>query len=78
MDAQGDPGPTGERSIPVRQVARVVAAAVGLWFIADGLSGIWPGASVVARVLIVVAVVLGVALAVAGLLHLARLGRRED
>jgi hypothetical protein len=77
VDAQGEPGPPDERSGRIRQVARVVAAAVGLWFIADGLSGIWPGASVVARVLIVVAVVLGVALAVAGLLHLVRQGRRD-
>ena len=36
-----------------------VVLAIGLWFIADGLSGMWPGAGTVARVMIVVAVVLG-------------------
>ena len=59
----------------LRWLGRAVVLAIGLWFIADGLSGLWPGAGTVARVLIVVAVALGVAFAVVGLLYLARRGR---
>ena len=74
MSAQ-EPGPADARSGRLRWLARAVVLAIGLWFIADGLSGMWPGAGAVARVMIVVAVVLGVAFAVVGLLYLARRGR---
>jgi hypothetical protein len=70
-----DTGPGDPRADRLRWLARGVVLAIGLWFIADGLSGIWPGASTVARVVIVVGVVLGVAFAVLGLLYLARRGR---
>jgi hypothetical protein len=49
--------------------------AVGLWFIVDGLRGIWPAAGVVARGLLVAAVLLGVALVALVLRHLVRRGR---
>ena len=75
MSAQGDPGPTDAQAGRLRWLARGVVLALGLWFIADGLSGLWPGAGTVARVMIVVAVVLGVAFAAVGLLYLARRGR---
>jgi hypothetical protein len=55
-----------------------VVAAIGLWFIADGLSGTWSGAGVVARGLIVVGAVLVVAFVVVGLAYLARRGGREN
>ena len=60
------------------QLSWVVGAgvtAVALYFIADGLLGIWPAAGTTTRVVIVVAVVLG--LVVAGLVvaYLARRGR---
>ena len=75
MSAQ-EPGPPADAQAGrLRWLARAVVLAIGLWFIADGLSGMWPGAGTVARVMIVVAVVLGVALAVVGLLYLARRGR---
>ena len=74
MSAQGEPEPDA-RAVRLRWLARGVVLAIGLWFVADGLRGMWPGAGPVARVLIVVAVVLGVALAAGGLLHLARRGR---
>ena len=75
MSAQGTPGPADPQSDRLRWLARGVVVAVALWFIADGLSGMWPGAGTVARVMIVAAVVLGVAFAVVGLLYLARRGR---
>jgi hypothetical protein len=69
------PGPGEPQSDRLRWLGRGVVVAIGLWFIADGLSGMWPGAGTVARVMIVVAVVLGVAFAVVGLRYLARRGR---
>jgi hypothetical protein len=70
-----DTGPGDPRADRLRWLLRGVVLAIGLWFIADGLSGIWPGAGTVARVMIVVGVVLGVGFAVLGLLYLARRGR---
>jgi hypothetical protein len=70
-----DSGPGDPRADRLRWLVRGVVLAVGLWFIADGLSGLWPGAGTVARVMIVVAAVLGVAVAVVGGLYLARRGR---
>ena len=77
MSAQGepDPAPRDARADRLRWLARGVVLAIGLWFVADGLSGMWPGAGTAARVMIVVAVVLGVTLAVLGILYLARRGR---
>lgn len=75
MTPPSDTGPGDPRADRLRWLARGVVLAIGLWFVADGLSGIWPGAGTVARVMIVLGVVLGVAFAVLGLLHLARRGR---
>jgi hypothetical protein len=82
VSAQGEPGPVDPIDPPsdpragrLRWLARGGVLAIGLWFIADGLSGVWPGAGTVARVLIVAGVVLAVALAVLGGLYLARRGR---
>ena len=67
--------PSDPRADRLRWLARAVVFAIGLWFVADGLSGIWPGAGTVARVVIVAGVVLGVAFVVLGLLYLVRRGR---
>ena len=75
MPGAGEPEGGDARTDRLRWLARGVVLAIGLWFVADGLSGMWPGAGVAARVMIVVAVVLGVAFAVVGLLYLARRGR---
>ena len=79
MSAQGEPDPVDPSSDPqadrLRWLARGVVLAIGLWFVADGLSGLWPAAGVAARVVIVVGAVLVVALLVLGLMHLARRGR---
>jgi hypothetical protein len=77
VSAQGEPGPSDARSVRLRWLGRAVVAAIGLWFIADGLRGMWSGAGTVAQVLIVVAVVLAVAFAVLGLVHLARRSRAD-
>jgi hypothetical protein len=55
-----------------RWLLRLGVVAIGLWFVVDGLRGVWPAAGVVARVLLVAAVVLGVALLVLSLVHLTR------
>lgn len=72
-----EPGPADPeaRAETRRWLFRLVIVAIGLWFIVDGLRGTWPAAGVVARVLLVAAVLLGVALLAMGLLHLARRGR---
>ena len=75
MSAQGEPDPVDPRAGRLRWLARGVVLAIGLWFIADGLSELWPAADTVARVVIGIGVVLGVALAVLGVLYLARRGR---
>ena len=75
MTPPPDPAPDDARAVRLRWLARGVVLAIGLWFVADGLSGIWPGAGTAARAMIVIAVVLGVAFAVVGLLYLARRGR---
>ena len=72
MSTPGEPDP---RSVQLRWLGRGVVAAIGLWFIADGLSDMWPAAGLVARVLIVVGAVLVATVVVVGLAHLARRGR---
>jgi hypothetical protein len=69
---QGNPGPD-DRPGQIRWLIRAGVAAVALYLIADGLLGIWPDAGTTTRVVIVVAVVLGlVALVVGGLYVLRR------
>jgi hypothetical protein len=58
-----------------RWLGRLILVAIGLWFILDGLREIWPSAGVVARGLLIAAVLLGVALVALGLRHFARRGR---
>lgn len=76
MSAQGEPGPDEERAIRFRWIARGVVAAIGLWFLIDGLRGVWPDASPLVQVLIAAAVVLALVLVVLGLWRLDR-GSRE-
>jgi hypothetical protein len=76
--------PEGEQPSPstdaqarrLRWLGRAAVVTIALWFIADGLRGMWSGAGTAAQVLIVVAVVLGAAFVVVGLAHLARRGRQ--
>ncbi len=65
-DDVSEPAPDDARADRLRWIARAVAAAIGLWFLADGVEGVWGGSGLV--VLAVIAVVL---LAV-GALYLAR------
>lgn len=69
MSAQGEPGPDDERAVRLRWIGRAVVAAIGLWFLADGVQGVWGGAG-----LIVLAVVVAALLAVGALF----LSRRES
>ena len=74
MSEQGDPGP-GRRPGQIRGVIQAGVAVVAVYFIADGLIGIWPDATTTTRVVIVVAVVLGLVVAAVGALVLVRRDR---
>ena len=76
MSDQGNPEPDG-RPDRTRWLIWAGGAAVALYFIADGLLGIWPGASGTTRVVIGVAVVLGLIAAGVGALYVARRGRHN-
>jgi hypothetical protein len=58
-----------------RWLGRLILVALGLWFIVSGLGETWPAAGLVARGLLVAAVLLGVVLFGLGLRHLVRRGR---
>ena len=73
-DLQGDPRRT-TRVGRLRWLIRAGVAAIALWLIADGLLGIWPDAGTTTRVVIVVAVVVGLVAAGVGALMLARRDR---
>ena len=77
VSAQGDPGPDDGRVGQLRWLIRAGVAAIALYLIADGLIGIWPDAGPTARVVIVVAVVLGVVVAGVGALYVVRRDRSE-
>ena len=71
MSEQGNQGPD-ERPGRIRWLIRAGVAAVAVYLIADGLIGIWPDADSTTRVVIVVAVVVGLVLAGVGVLMLVR------
>jgi uncharacterized membrane protein YvlD (DUF360 family) len=74
VSGQGNPGPD-ERPGQIRWLIRAGVAAIALYLIGDGLLGIWPDAGTTTRVVIVVAVVLGLVAAGVGALYLARRDR---
>ena len=76
MSAQGSPGPD-DRPGQLRWLIRAGVAAIALYLIADGLIGIWPDAGTTARVVIVVAVVLGLVAAGLAALHVVRRNRSD-
>ena len=63
------------RAVRTRRLIWAGGTVVALWFIADGLRGMWAGAGTVAQVLIIVAAVLVVGFVVVGVVYLARRGR---
>ena len=65
-----EPAPHDARADRLRWIARGVAAAIGLWFLADGVQGVWGGAGLAVLAAVVVA------LLAVGLLVLKR-GSRE-
>ena len=69
-----EPAPDESRAVRLRWIARAVVAAIGLWFLADGLRGMWSEADAVGQVLIVGAVLLVLGVAVLVLLRLDRRG----
>jgi hypothetical protein len=50
-----EPAPDASRADRFRWIARAVAAAIGLWFLADGVQGVWGGAGLVVLAVVVVA-----------------------
>lgn len=75
MTPPSDTGPDEAQPGRLRWFGRAVVLAIGLWFLADGLSGVWPEAGTTTRVVIVVVVVLVVALVVLVALRFARRDR---
>jgi hypothetical protein len=71
----GDQGSGSDRATRLRWVARIGIAAVGLWFLVDGLRGLWPDAGTTTRVVIVAVTVVVVALAAVAAFRLARRDR---
>ncbi len=55
-----EPAPHDARADRIRWIARGVAAAIGLWFLADGVQGVWGGAGLVVLAVVVVVVLLAV------------------
>jgi hypothetical protein len=49
-----EPAPDGARADRFRWIARGVAAAIGLWFLADGVRGVWGGTGLVVLAVVVV------------------------
>lgn len=74
MSEQGDREP-GQRPGQVRGLIQAGVAVVAVYFIGDGIVGIWPDATTTTRVVIVVAVVLGLVVAAVGALVLVRRDR---
>jgi hypothetical protein len=74
MSEQGDQEP-GQRPGNVRGLIQAGVAVVAVYFIGDGIVGIWPDASSTTRVVIVIAVVLGLVAAGVGALLLVRRDR---
>jgi len=64
-----EPAPHDARADRLRWIARGAAASIGLWFLADGVHGVWGGAGLAVLAGVVVAL-----LAVGGLLALRRGG----
>ena len=50
-----EPAPDGARADRFRWIARAVAAAIGLWFLADGVRGVWGGTGLVVLAVVVLA-----------------------
>jgi hypothetical protein len=90
VTAQGDPERDPERdpepesrpkdgqATRLRRLVQIGGAAVALWFIANGLKGMWPDVGVLGRVLIAVAAVLVVAFVVLGGAYVMRRDRRDQ
>ena len=74
MSEQGDREP-GQRPGQVRGLIQAGVAVVAVYFIGDGIVGLWPDATTTTRVVIVVAVVLGLVVAGVGALVLVRRDR---
>ena len=73
----GEPDRPDRQAVRLRRLAWIAVTAVGLWFVADGLRGIWSGAGVLARVLIGVAAVAVVLVVVLGVVSVLRRDRED-
>jgi hypothetical protein len=54
-----EPAPDDARADRLRWIVRAVVAAIGLWFLADGVHGVWGGPGVVVLLLVVAVVAAG-------------------
>ena len=72
-EAPEEPDP---QAVRIRRLIWAGGTVVALWFIADGLSGLWPGAGAGARVLIAVGAVVVVLAVVVGVATVVKRDRR--
>jgi hypothetical protein len=54
-----DPAPDDARALRLRWIARAVVAAIGLWFLADGVQGAWGGAGLAVLAVVVAVLLVG-------------------
>lgn len=72
-----EPAPDDARAVRLRWIARGVVAAIGLWFLVDGLRGVWSEADAIVQVLVVGAVLVVVGAVALVLLRLDRRSGRD-
>jgi len=65
------------RAVRTRRLIWAGGTVVALWFIADGLSGLWPAAGALARLLIAAGVVVVVLAVVLGTVSVLRRDRED-
>jgi hypothetical protein len=75
-EQEPEPGRDDAQATRLRWILRAGVLAIAIYFLADGLTGIWPEASSTTRVVIVVVTVLVVGLAALAAFRLARRDRQ--
>ena len=77
MSSPEEPEQPDQQATGARRLIWAGGTVVALWFIVDGLSGLWPGAGALARLLIAVAVVVVVLAVVLGTVSVLRRDRAD-
>jgi hypothetical protein len=77
VSSSGGPEQPESREARGRRLIWAGGTVVALWFIADGLSGLWPEAGALARVLIAAAAVVVLLVVVLGVVFVVRRDRED-